>query len=33
MSYNDLSSSIYEFSIKIAAMMSRHPTLLHATLT
>lgn len=30
LSYNDLSSSIYEFSIKFASMLTRHPTLLHA---
>ena len=27
--YNDCSSSIYEFSIKIAAFLTRHPNLLH----
>lgn len=32
-SYNDLSSSIYEFSIKFASILTRHPTLLHADLT
>lgn len=29
-SQNDLSSTLYEFGIKLAALLSRHPTLLHA---
>ena len=32
-SFNDLTSSVYEFSIKIASMLTRHPTLLHCDLT
>ena len=28
-SYNDLSSECYEFAIKIASMVTRHPTLMH----
>lgn len=28
-SYNDLSSEFYEFAIKIASMVTRHPTLMH----
>lgn len=31
--HNDFSSSIYEFSIKIASMLTRHPTLLHCDLS
>ena len=29
-SHNDCSSSIYEFSIKLASLLTRHPTLMHA---
>ena len=32
-SYNDFTSSVYEFSIKLAAMLTRHPTLLHCDMT
>lgn len=32
-SFNDFTSGIYEFSIKIASMLTRHPTLLHCDLT
>lgn len=33
MSYNDFTSSVYEFSIKLAAMLTRHPTLLHCDMS
>ena len=29
-SQNDISSTLYEFGIKLASLLSRHPTLLHA---
>jgi len=32
-SYNDMSSSIYEFSIKMGAIMTRHPNLMHLDIT
>lgn len=32
-SFNDLSSSVYEFSIKFSSMLTRHPTLMHADIT
>lgn len=28
-SFNDFTSSVYEFSVKVASMLTRHPTLLH----
>ena len=29
LSYNDLSSEAHEFAIKIASMVTRHPTMMH----
>ena len=31
--FNDLSSSVYEFSIKLGAIMTRHPNLMHLDVT
>ena len=32
-SHNDLSSESFEFSIKITAMVTRHPSLMHLNIT